>query len=504
MNKIKLIINDYVKCKFVGLSPSDRRKYRKKFRYFDQNARFTPAYKNGWWDGYNYMFELDGTTYINVLDKLLPEILNDGYDVELIDNRPKRKFEFEPITKNLFSHKKWPKNHKLEGQPVVLYDYQRDAVNDFLKNINSVSVLATSAGKTLITAALAYKCEKYGNTAIIVPNKSLVKATETEFKNLGLDVGVFYGNRKELHHQHTIFTWQVLDSLDRRNRKNLLTPSEKKELEVFFETFVAVIVDETHTAKANSLKRLLSNNLSHVPIRWGMSGTLPRDDYGREIIFSLLGHVNGVLTPKELQDEGYLATCKIDILQLIDNFERKEIRGKSFQDQVASLQFREERTFLENDEQRMSWIVNFIQDIRFSKGNTLVLVNGVDFGKKLNKLIDNSDFVYGATKVDKRTEIYNSIHEKNDAVLIATYGVAAVGISMPRLFNLILVDVGKSYIRVLQSIGRGLRLAKDKKHVDIYDITSDSHFSKKQLTARKKFYKEVGYEFKVKRIKYRS
>jgi len=81
--------------------------------------------------------------------------------------------------------------------------------------------------------------------------------------------------------------------------------------------------------------------------------------------------------------------------------------------------------------------------------------------------------------------------------------VAAVGINIPRIFNLVLVEPGKSFVRVIQSIGRGIRKAQDKDSVQIWDVTSSAKFSKRHLTQRKKFYKEAQYPFTIDKVKYR-
>jgi len=85
-------------------------------------------------------------------------------------------------------------------------------------------------------------------------------------------------------------------------------------------------------------------------------------------------------------------------------------------------------------------------------------------------------------------------------VIIATYGVAAVGINIPRIFNLVLLEPGKSFVRVIQSIGRGIRKAPDKDHVQIWDITSTCKFAKRHLTKRKAFYKEAAYPFTIQKL----
>ena len=132
-----------------------------------------------------------------------------------------------------------------------------------------------------------------------------------------------------------------------------------------------------------------------------------------------------------------------------------------------------------------------------ASGNTLVLVDRIAPGKMLEELIPNSVFVSGATKAQARKDEYDEIATMDGKVIIATYGVAAVGINIPRIFNLILIEPGKSFVRVIQSIGRGIRKAEDKDFVQIWDITSTCKFAKRHLTKRKQFYREANYPFTI-------
>jgi len=132
----------------------------------------------------------------------------------------------------------------------------------------------------------------------------------------------------------------------------------------------------------------------------------------------------------------------------------------------------------------------------------LVLTNRIANGKLLQDLIPESEFVQGAMKTIDRKETYDEINEATNSITIATYGVAAVGINIPRIFNLVLLEPGKSFVRVIQSIGRGVRIAKDKDFVQIWDVTSRCKFSKRHLTERKKYYKDAQYPFTIDKVKY--
>jgi len=138
-------------------------------------------------------------------------------------------------------------------------------------------------------------------------------------------------------------------------------------------------------------------------------------------------------------------------------------------------------------------------------GNTLVLVDRVAAGHALAELLGESAvFVSGATKAKDRQDEYDEISVSSGKIIIATYGIAAVGINIPRIFNLVLVEPGKSFVRVIQSIGRGIRKAEDKDHVEIWDVTSTCKFAKRHLTKRKVFYKEAKYNFTQEKLEWKK
>jgi superfamily II DNA or RNA helicase len=147
----------------------------------------------------------------------------------------------------------------------------------------------------------------------------------------------------------------------------------------------------------------------------------------------------------------------------------------------------------------MIYISKLIKKIAES-GNTLVLVNRIDSGKFIVNELPDSVFISGAVKTKDRKEEYDDVKTSTNKVIVATYGVAAVGINIPRIFNLVLLEPGKSFVRVIQSIGRGIRKADDKDHVMIWDITSTCKYAKRHLTARKKFYKDAKYPFTQEKI----
>lgn len=257
------------------------------------------------------------------------------------------------------------------------------------------------------------------------------------------------------------------------------------------------VVSNCHQAKADALKNILTGPLARVPIRWGLTGTIPKENFNQLTIACTIGHVVHQLAAKALQDKGVLAQCQVNIRQFID--------VKEFGNYQAELKY-----LLTNDD-RQDYLVQEILRIA-ATGNTLVLVDRVQAGKDIVTKLNTENgvllkgekeravFVSGATKNTERQEHYDDVAVYDDKIIVATYGVAAIGLNIPRIFNLVLLEPGKSFVRVIQSIGRGIRKAKDKDFVQIWDLTSTCKFAKRHLRERKKFYKEAQYEFNIKKV----
>ena len=323
-------------------------------------------------------------------------------------------------------------------------------------------------------------CEPYGRTMVIVPNKSLVVQTEEDYINLGLDVGVYFGDRKELGKTHTICTWQSLNVLDKKSYDE-----ESLSLAEFAEGVNAIIIDEVHQAKAEVLTKLLTQNFKNCAIRWGLTGTVPKEAWEFQGILASIGPVINHVSANDLQNKGVLANLHINVLQTTD--------VQVFRN------FQDEYSFLVTDPTRLNWMASKIKELALT-GNTLVLINRIETGNKLIELIPDAAFVSGGMKLDDRKEEYDEIKTSDNKIIVATYGVAAVGINIPRIFNLVLIEPGKSFGRVIQSIGRGIRKAEDKDFVQIWDITSTCKYAKRHLTERKKYYKDAKYPFTITKV----
>jgi superfamily II DNA or RNA helicase len=258
----------------------------------------------------------------------------------------------------------------------------------------------------------------------------------------------------------------------------------------FCEGVCAVIIDEVHQAKADVLTKLLTQNFKNCAIRWGLTGTIPKEKWEYQSLLASIGPVINQVTAHDLQQKDVLAQLDIQILQT--------------QDVQVFKKFQDEYTWLVTDLDRLQWVSKMIYEVS-RNGNTLVLINRIDTGEKIEKILQEkfsipSVFINGSVKLNERKEEYDEIKTSDNKIIVATYGVAAVGINIPRIFNLVLLEPGKSFVRVIQSIGRGIRKAEDKDFVQIWDITSTCKYAKRHLTERKKFYKEAKYPYTVTKV----
>lgn len=484
---VKVKIISEVKVKIIGLHGDHLQQLYDRYGILTANYFHTPKYKLGQWDGKIRFFNKSGETYLYLVEEILPYLVQVGYTVEIVDVRETAAFEPDTINEQIFAHVLHPDTQK----PIILRDYQINAVNSLITHGYGVCVAGTGAGKTFMCAALvtAYN-DLVGKSVTIVPDQTLIRQTKRDYKNCGLDTGEYSGNEKSLQHKHIVSTWQALQ--------------HNPEI---IHMFDMVIVDECHGLRGNVLQKMITDQAGKIPYRFGFTGTIPKDAIERMAVHLSVGPERFRIEAHELIEKKVLSTVQIDILQLEENLRdeynkwcTEECIGKPptytvFKDEYFS-DFSAEKSYIQRKQARAEWIANFIETKRNqTKGNVLCLVDNIPFGRKLANMIPDAIFVNGQDVKDakKRQAVYDLFAVNDNLVVIATVHIAGTGLSINRIFNLITVDVGKSFIRVIQAIGRGLRMSEDKNHVSFTDICSDLKYGKKHLTERIKYYKEAKY-----------
>jgi len=495
MKKTTLTVRmiDEVHATVSGLTPVECEDVSDEFAFYADNYFFSPDYQLEKWDGKIRFLTMAGLTYLELLPDVVAELESRGYKIKLVDDRKPFDLEVGTVDKDYFSEYGW-----------TIAEHQLKAIKAILEDHKGIIKVGTGGGKTLITAVLADLYIKAGKRIIvIVPNQDLIVQTKEEIEQFDIEVGAYYQKEKNLKPAVVVSTWQSLG-----NNPRILND------------FDGVMVDECHGSKAATLKKLLTGVTGkNIPIRIGLTGTLPDHDTNKLTVFCALGPTVAEVRSETLIKEGWLAKLNLVMMGFKEDFkeeyaefleenkndsELKDIKYAEFKRRFLFPEYQNEKNYLIHNPERLETLAMTIKKLTQEYGNSFVLVNSVDFGKKLAKLVgDNSIFISAAIK--DRKPIYKSFDDSNGLVGIATYNLASTGLNIPRLFNVILVDGGKSSVRVVQTIGRGLRRAKDKDQVNVIDVYSALPYSSKHSMKRRKIYKEENYDFlDTRSVKYES
>ena len=451
------------------------------FTFDVPGAKFMPQYRNKYWDGRIYLFNIQtGEIYIGLLDKIVRFCETHGYTYEFVDN----KFYGLPFEVNQNISKEGVKDYMTSISKHAPRDYQIEGVYDALRHNRRLLISPTASGKSLmIYSVVRYYVEKQQNILIVVPTTSLVEQMYKDFADYGWDVGsfchkIYAGKERETNSQVIITTWQSIYKLPRQ----------------YFARFNVVVGDEAHQFKSKSLVSIMTK-LSDCKYRFGFTGTLDGTQTHKWVLEGLFGPSYKIIKTDELMQKGHLAKLDIKILLLKHSPQKFE----TFEDEVQ---------YIINHEKRNRLIKNLALDL---KGNTLVLFSRVEgHGQPLFEMINNDKsenrhvfFVHGGVDVEDREKVREITEKENNAIIVASYGTFSTGINIRNLHNVIFASPSKSRIRNLQSIGRVLRKGENKVKATLYDIADDiSYKSRKNYTLnhlieRIKIYNEENFNYEI-------
>jgi superfamily II DNA or RNA helicase len=478
----------------IQTDPSIEMELSEHFQFFVPGYKFMPAYRNRMWDGKIRLFDSRKKTLYCGLHKYLREFCDvRDYNLEVIESPQYGTLEssLEPNLEGLLSNLSLSVN----GVDIIPRQYQLEGLSHTLSKEKSLLLSPTASGKSLIIyLAIRYYLDVFdGNVLLIVPTTSLVEQMYSDFGDYSRkdtwsheeNCHRIYSGREKIGVQQRIIisTWQSIYKL----------PAN------WFSGFGMVIGDEAHNFKAKSLTSILEK-CTEAKYRIGTTGTLDGTQTHQLVLEGLFGPVYKVTTTKELMDNDDLAQLNIDILIL----KYKEEYCK----QIVKEKYQQELDFIVRYEPRNNFISNLALD---QKGNTLILFNYVDkHGKPLHSLLQTKMpdkrklfYVSGETDVDTRESVREITEKEKDAIIVASIGTFSTGINIRNLHNIIFASPSKSQIRVLQSIGRGLRKSEDGTDTKIYDIADDLHWKNQKnytlqhAAERIKIYSKERFNYKM-------
>jgi superfamily II DNA or RNA helicase len=467
----------------IKCEPSTAQEISEFFTFEVPGAKFMPTVRNRLWDGRVRLFSPGtGKIYYGLLPYVQKFLKDQGYQVELTDDfdnekvDPKFTYQFvRSIEKGKFRAR----------------DYQLKAIHNIIQNHRGLILSPTGSGKSFIIYALVrYFLHLFGHEKIliVVPTTSLVEQMYSDFADYGWFPDehchkLYAGSEKNTKKEVIISTWQSIYKLDKR----------------YFNQFGAVFVDEAHLAKAKSLTGIMTK-LHNCKHRIGLTGTLDGTEVHRLVLEGLFSVHEKVTTTSELIERKELSNIHIRVLVLEHTKRNKTLmKGKTYQ---------QEMEYISTHLKRNLFIRNLVCDL---KGNTLVLAQYIE--KQLMPLCqmieDYSDenrkiyLIHGATPTDDREEVRRLVEKNDNCIIVASYGTFSTGINIKRIHNIVFASPYKSQIKVLQSIGRGLRLSSDKEQLTLFDLADDIQYNNKvnytlkHLTDRISIYNEQGFDYDI-------
>lgn len=459
------------------------------FTYEYPGAKYTPQYRARLWDGKVRLADpIRKTLYVGLYDYLLKFAENHGYTIQSVgDIETETDITYEQVEEFAESL-----NLHGRGAPIVIRDYQLDAIHTGLRNYRRVLLSPTGSGKSLIIYTICrWLLREEKKILVVVPTTSLVEQMYSDFADYSSHNGfnvesecqrLYSGFPKYFDSNILFTTWQSIYTLPKQ----------------WFEQFDVIIGDEAHQFKAKSLTTIMEK-MTHVKYKIGTTGSLDDKKVHRLVLEGIFGKVYRVTTTKKLQDEGKLSDLRIRAILLK--------HSETVRQNNTKMEYQTEIDFLVSNDKRNKFIRNLAVNC---SGNTLVLFQFVEkHGAPLYEMVKEAAgdrpvyFIHGGTDVDDREGIRKILSTQDNAIVIASFGTTSTGINIPSIENIIFASPTKSVIRVLQSIGRGLRLNNGKTHCTLYDLTDDIHWKSwknhtlKHGAERYKLYAQEGFSIKL-------
>ena len=477
-----------VYLRLTDVEPSIAAELNDFFTFEVPGFKYMPAYRSKMWDGKIRLYNIvTGEIYVGLLPYIEEYLNNNGEGYEFADGITSKRDVARSVVQGFVRGLR----PTLNGKRIEVRDYQLDAIAHAIATNRSLLISPTASGKSLIIYCLVrYYQMMELKTLILVPTTSLVEQMYKDFEDYGWSSGtycqkIYQGYDKKVTKDVVISTWQSIHRMPRQ----------------YFRQFGAVFGDEAHLFKAKSLTGIMTK-LDTCKYRFGLTGTLDGTQTHRLVLEGLFGKAKYVVTTKELIDDKTLANLKIDCIILKYPNEDRQI--------VKDFEYAAELEYIVTKAERNTFVCDLVGHL---SGNTLVLFQFVEkHGKILYDIIHDKYkdrkvfFVFGGVATDIREEIREIVENEKDAVIVASYGTFSTGINIRNINNIVFASPSKSKIRVLQSLGRGLRQQGGDKTLRLYDISDDLsldsklNFTLRHFKERLNIYDDQKFDYEIKRI----
>ena len=477
-----------VYLRLTDVEPSIAAELNDFFTFEVPGFKYMPAYRNKTWDGKIRLYNIvTGEIYVGLLPYIEEYLNNNGEGYEFADGITSKRDVARSVVQGFVRGLR----PTLNGKRIKIRDYQLDAITHAIATNRSLLISPTASGKSLIIYCLIrYYHMMELKTLILVPTTSLVEQMYKDFEDYGWSSEtycqrIYQGHNRKVEKDVVISTWQSIHRMPR----------------AYFRQFGAVFGDEAHLFKAKSLTGIMTK-LDTCKYRFGLTGTLDGTQTHRLVLEGLFGKAKYVVTTKELIDNKTLSA--LDIKCIVLKYPDEDIQI------VKELDYHGELEYIVTKTERNTFLCNLVGHC---SGNTLCLFQFVEkHGEPLYNLIKDKYkdrkvfFVYGGVDTDTREQIREIVENEHGAIIVASYGTFSTGINIRNISNIVFASPSKSKIRVLQSLGRGLRLGDKSQSLKLFDIsddfTNDSriNFTLRHFHQRLNIYKEQSFNYEIDKV----
>ena len=371
-------------------------------------------------------------------------------------------------------------------------DHQDKSIYAALKQGRGVVCIPTAGGKTLIMSGIIDSIRLSLNkpnakALVLVPSIQLVEQTAKDFQDYGMEnVTKWSGNNIPDPNATTIVAGTQI----------LL--SEKSDLSIL-ENINILLIDEVHgLRRGNEINKVIQ--LVSTDYKFGFTGTMPPSLIDQWNIIGKIGPIVYQEKTLDLKDKNYVSDFKIIILDVKHSILPKITHNPH----KPSEAYEKELEFLMNNERRNEIICNLANKL---KSNTIIMVDRIDHGIALEEKLKNiceSDrpiyFIRGSTEMEEREKVRSLMEQRSDVIVVAISKIFSTGINIPNLHNIIFASAGKAKIKIMQSIGRALRLHPTKSRATIFDISDNTKYGKRHRMEREVLYASEKYNYEKKNI----
>jgi len=460
----------------VEADPEILMEMQEAFAFFAKGYKFHPSFRNRYWDGRIRLLDLQTNEIPSGLFEEIKAFADEsGYDVEIKHDsyygyagatQAMELYEFEEFVNGLDIRDE-------TGGKIEPYDYQVNAAWSAVNKRGGLFLSPTASGKSLIIYIVMrwYLENRDDNALIIVPTTMLLNQMYNDFDAYSAHDDEW----NAVDHVH-----RIVPGADKAVRGKRVTiscwQSLYKQPRNFFQNFKLIVGDEAHNCQAKSLTGMLGK-CTETEFLIGTTGTLDGTKVHKMTLMGYFGSVVNVTKTKKLMAEGRVSQMKALVVMLkYSDEDRRGFPKKSWNEEIS---------FIENNLRRNRFVRNLAlaQD-----GTTLVLFEHIAHGKELFEMINDKShskqnvyYVDGSVKPDEKEAIRKAGDSEKGCIIVASYKTFSTGINIKNIRAVITASpIGKSVVRVLQSIGRGLRVSADGREFIWYDLVDDLHWKSKK------------------------